>query len=198
MNNIRLNRMTLSPAVWSAISPGGIQPFVGDDDFVVGSITDADAGELNAIVRYLQPKIVAEVGTYVGRSTRAIAAAMPSGEIYTCDLNNTIKLDIWSPTVWQFPGQSSTTMFASLIERKIQPDMFYIDGRLTDEDASLMRELNSGAVIVLDDFEGIEKGVSNAAMLLSSAFCKHLMIYPRPGGKTAIMLPIHMLQLTAQ
>jgi hypothetical protein len=55
-------------------------------------------------------------------------------------------------------------------------------------------------VILLDDFEGVEKGVSNAQLLiLSTEFSGHMLIYPRtPHGKTAIMLPISMLQFVVQ
>ena len=51
-------------------------------------------------------------------------------------------------------------------------------------------------VIVLDDFEGVEKGVANAMLLGTS---DHILIYPRtPDGKAALLVPIKLLQLTAQ
>ena len=210
MNPLRLTRMTLSPAIWAAISPGGIAPFVNftadiDDlelqaDYKTGSISALDAGELNAIVRYFQPAIIAEVGTYIGNSTRAMASAMRGGQIYTCDASNNIKLPaMYGATIEQFPAITSTLMFEALVTRKVTPDLFYIDGRLSAQDVRLMAELNKHAVIVLDDFEGIEKGVANASLLLSSAeFAGDMLVYPRLGGKTALMLPVSMLQLTAQ
>jgi hypothetical protein len=52
--------------------------------------------------------------------------------------------------------------------------------------------------VVLDDFEGLEKGVANASMLLSDTFSQHLLVYPRAGGKTALMVSQRCLQLTPQ
>jgi hypothetical protein len=49
--------------------------------------------------------------------------------------------------------------------------------------------------LVLDDFEGIEKGVDNAMLLGNQS---HLLIYPRTEGKTALLIPVALLQLTAQ
>lgn len=99
----------------------------------------------------------------------------------------------------QFPNTTSTDMFKSLLadknlDRKI--DLFYIDGRVSEADKLLMIGLsNDRTIIVLDDFEGVEKGVANA-LLLGEA--KHLLIYPRRGAKTAVLLPASMLKLTAQ
>lgn len=99
----------------------------------------------------------------------------------------------------QFPNTTSTDMFKSLLadknlDRKI--DLFYIDGRVSEADKALMAQLsNDRTIIVLDDFEGVEKGVANA-LLLGAA--NHLLIYPRRGAKTAVLLPASMLKLTAQ
>ena len=208
MNTLKLNRVTLSPAIWTTIASVGIHPqrpnpdhdrLIRQADYKTGSISPIDAGELNAIVRYFGPATVVEVGTYIGNSTRAIVSGMSGGVIYTCDAANDIKLPpIYGATIEQFPKTASTKMFEALVTRKIQPDLFYIDGRLADEDAGLMAKLNPGSIVVLDDFEGVEKGVVNAGLLLSNAFSNHLLVYPRSGGKTAILMPIEMLHLTAQ
>ena len=208
MNTLKLNRVTLSPAIWTTISSVGIHPqrpnpdhdrLIRQADYKTGSISPIDAGELNAIVRYFGPATVAEVGTYIGNSTRAIVSGMSGGVIYTCDAANDIKLlPMYGATIEQFPKKTSTEMFGELIKRQVKPDLFYIDGRLSSEDPNLMRELNPGSIVVLDDFEGVEKGVVNAGLLLSNAFSNHLLVYPRSGGKTAILMPIEMLHLTAQ
>lgn len=156
------------------------------------------------IVAYFRPTLIAEVGTFIGRSTYSLAVG--SGDkatVYTCDASNDIKLPPMpegAARVVQFPNTTSTDMFKSLLAdknlgRKI--DLFYIDGRVSEEDKALMLQLsNDRTIIVLDDFEGVEKGVANG-MLLGTP--NHLLIYPRtPDGKTALLVPIQLLQLTAQ
>ena len=90
MNTLRLNRVTLSPAIWTTIASVGIHPqrpnpdhdrLIRQADYKTGSISPIDAGELNAIVRYFGPATVVEVGTYIGNSTRAIVSGMSGGVI---------------------------------------------------------------------------------------------------------------------
>jgi len=208
MNPLKLNRMTLSPAIWQAIAPNGIRthydpmdstPLIDQADYKTGTISPTDADELRTIAEYFKPAVIAEVGTYIGRSTRALAAGMKKGQIYTCDMSNNINIgDTYGVWIEQFPKQTSTQMFLKLREREIKPDLFYIDGRLGDDDPGLMEQLNPDAVIVLDDFEGVEKGTFNAAVLLTTEFTQSLLVYPRVGGKTALLVPYKMLQLVAQ
>lgn len=210
MKPLRINRMALSPLIWNLISPNGIRDFYFKDDegalieqadYKTGTLSPVDAGELRAIVEAFEPKVVAEVGTYIGRSTRAMAAGMPGDGnfIYTCDGSNDIELPrMYGATVEQFPKTTSTDMFRELVEREIKVDMFYIDGRLNKEDGALMAQLNPQALIVLDDFEGVEKGVHNAMSLLLSAFPGHVLVYPREHCKTALLIPPAALQFVSQ
>ena len=213
MNFLRMNRMTFSPAIWAAIAPEGVgAPYSNENEnrlisqaeYRTGSINSRDAGELRAIVEYFQPSVIAEVGTYIGRSTRAMAAGnLSRGEdsltIYTCDVSNRIDIGtVCGAKVVLYPKTKSTQMFEELHAGHTHVDMFYIDGRLSNKDAELMSKLNPQALIVLDDFEGIEKGVANAAMLLSDQFRRHFLVYPRAGGKTALMISPQQLQLTPQ
>lgn len=208
MKKLRVNRMAFSPFIWGLIAPQGIREQIlntPEDGLVeqaayrTGTISALDAGELRAIVEAFEPKVVAEVGTYIGRSTRAMAMGMRDGLIYTCDASNDIKLPaMYGATVEQFPMTSSTDMFRALVERGVRVDMFYIDGRLAPEDVGLMQKLSATPLVVLDDFEGIEKGVANA-MLLGNAFGQtHFLIYPRDSGKTALYLPASALEFASQ
>ena len=220
MNPLKINRMTLSAAVWGAIAPDGITPMpLPDDeglqiqaDYQTGSLTATDMGELRAIANYFRPVSVAEVGTYIGRSTKALAAGMRQGVIYTCDASNDIRLGSIGMlsigvALEQFPKTTSTQMFRKLIDwpcegqfvfKKQHIDCFYIDGRLSPDDAQLMYDLNPNALIVLDDFEGVEKGVANASLLLGNQFATNFLIYPRQGGKTALMIHPSTLRFVAQ
>lgn len=210
MNPIRINRATLSELVWNKLPyihrPLGYQfeeleRLRAQADYNTGSISDTDAIDLQHIVSHFQPTVVAEVGTFIGRSTTAMALAMPKGGvIHTCDASNAIALPELNPDVQvvQYPRKGSTEMFESLISAKAKVDLFYIDGRLSPKDTRLVWELaHDKTVIVLDDFEGVEKGVANA-MLLLQQFPNYALVYPRDIGKTAMMLPSGLLQFTAQ
>lgn len=209
MNPIRINRAALSELVWSKLPyvhrPLGRQfeeldRLRSQADYNTGSIGDEEAADLQHIVSHFQPKVVAEVGTFIGRSTAAMASCMTGGVIHTCDASNAIALPELNPDVQvvQYPRKSSTEMFESLISAKAKVDLFYIDGRLIPKDTRLVWELaHDKTVIVLDDFEGVEKGVANA-MLLLQQFPNHALVYPRDIGKTAILMPATLLQFTAQ
>jgi predicted O-methyltransferase YrrM len=210
MNPIRINRATLSELVWSKLpyihrSLGyqfeELERLRSQADYNTGSISDTDAIDLQHIVSHFQPTVVAEVGTFIGRSTAAMALAMPKGGvIHTCDASNAIALPELNPDVQvvQYPRKGSTEMFESLISAKTKVDLFYIDGRLSPKDTRLVWELaHDKTVIVLDDFEGVEKGVANA-MLLLQQFPNYALVYPRDIGKTAILIPVTLLQFTAQ
>ena len=208
MNPLRINRMTLSPALWAAIIPNGVGEYfdfsdnlelIAQADYKTGTLTEAEQAELRAITEYFKPSVIAEVGTYIGRSTRALAKGMKKGQVYTCDASNDIKIgDTYGVWIEQYPKKTSTQMFQDLLQREIKPDLFYIDGRLSEEDCTLMAQLNPDAVVVLDDFEGVEKGAFNAMILLATAYNQSLLVYPRQNGKTALIVPYKMLQLVAQ
>jgi len=209
MNPITIPREAFSELIWRRLnSPtralgnlfDRLDLLRAEADYNTGSINHQDARDLQQIVGHFQPRVVAEVGTFIGRSTTTMAQAMPEGgTIYTCDVSNDIKLpEIPGATIEQFPKKSSTEMFEILISRKVKVDLFYIDGRLTPKDYWLLMELmHDATVLVLDDFEGIEKGVVNA-MGLMQHLRSYALVYPRNYGKTAMMLPPKLVQFTAQ
>jgi predicted O-methyltransferase YrrM len=212
-DSLRFNRRQISRLFWETIESYHFHTLPPDDYFEglrdqatynTGSLHREDMADVMDIVAYFRPTLIAEVGTFIGRSTYSLAVG--SGDkatVYTCDASNDIKLPPMpegAARVVQFPNTTSTDMFKSLLAdknlgRKI--DLFYIDGRVSEEDKALMLQLsNDRTIIVLDDFEGVEKGVANG-MLLGTP--NHLLIYPRtPDGKTALLVPIQLLQLTAQ
>ena len=177
-----------------------------DADYATGSLNAGDCQDVHAVFSYFKPRTVAEIGTFIGRSTHAIASALDAGDIWTCDASNA--LDLPAPakpnvTIRQFKKQTSTQMLKIAQQEGMRFGAFYVDGRLSEEDVELMFSVTNfdGGVIVLDDFEGIEKGVANASMIMNAAAKAGgtmALIYPREGGKTAVMLPFTKIRFVPQ
>ncbi len=213
MNTLRFNRRQISGLFWDVMdehSPPSFDLPHADHfdqlrqsaDYNTGSLNEWDMVDLITIASYFKPKVIAEVGTFIGRSTYALAVGSGSDAlIYTCDASNDIPLPDMPPDaakVIRNPRLSSVEMFNRMLADGManRIDLFFIDGRISEADKLLMEKLSHPkTVIVLDDFEGIEKGVDNA-MLLGNQ--NHLLIYPRTEGKIALLVPIQLLQLTAQ
>ena len=89
-----------------------------------------------------------------------------------------------------------------MVDAGYKPDMLFIDGRLAAEDLRLLAALDPRSTIyVLDDFEGIEKGVENC-IALRRAFPDLILIRPHisEGDRllnTAILLPPSIILETA-
>jgi hypothetical protein len=89
-------------------------------------------------------------------------------------------------------------MFRTLADKGVKVDLIYLDGRLSQDDFEPLTKIaHEKTVFVLDDFEGIEKGVNNAMMLEGPG---RLLIYPRTftKAKTAISLPLSLVQIVPQ
>ena len=156
-----------------------------------GSISTATQWLLYSLAYYWRPEVVAEVGTFIGKSALALAkgcdAAGLTAEIHTCDMSNSIRIPSSATSIlFQYQGLSSTRMFEDMLKDGHQGrvNLLHLDGRATQEDIPLMASLLSpDGVVVLDDFEGVEKGVANAFGLRSVAhFSKHILIYPPRDG----------------
>jgi hypothetical protein len=237
MNQLNLNRIHLSRAVWHRIFEHAEMLSACKAEIIseaqeldrlrpkalynTGSISAASVWALTATAYYFAPKVIAEVGTFIGRSTSAMAQGCTySGTfstIHTCDLSNDIDLSDAMPFSWgeaalvQYPKQSSTQMFKSLADENVKLDLLHLDGRLTDEDMALLPQLvKDQTLFTLDDFEGLEKGVANAQRLMHTlGNVAHFLIYPperdtlahfglRDGCTTAMLLPRCLFQITVQ
>lgn len=183
-------------------------------DYNTGSISFAASWCLYCLMRYFKIRSVIEVGTFIGKSTWAMARAMEDeniagGIIHTCDSSNDIRIP-WQGRVAirQYPRAGSTDMLAKLDGRH---ECLFLDGRLNDRDCELLpRLLDEQAVVVLDDFEGVEKGVVNATLLRRyPLFGNHFLVYPpteaflRGHGfsgyaSTAVLLPAAQIALVNQ
>ncbi len=167
-----------------------------DADYNTGSVPYDDAVELYKLAKFFQPKVIAEVGTFIGVSTRTMRLGASSADIYTCDVSNRIQVDSSDTKLHQYPKTPSTDMFKDLAEKKIGVDLLYLDGRLQQDDFQYFPQIiHDQTIFVFDDFEGTEKGVVNAMMLDGA---NRLLIYPREDRKTAVSLPFTLLQFVPQ
>lgn len=126
-----------------------------------GSITLAQMAQLRALCLKQQPKVIVEIGTFIGNST----LAMQAKQIYTCDGRN----DCFPKTsgIQTFPFTKSTAMFQTLVNQGVKADLFFFDGRIKpDADLPLIQALSHpGTIYVMDDYKDMEKGVINAKLL---------------------------------
>jgi len=191
MNSLQIGRRRFSELFWNIVDEkvenyphttitdviSTQQSLRVDADYNTGSLGYDDAIELYKLVRFFAPTVIAEVGTFIGVSTTVMSFAAPLKKIYTCDMSNHITLDIHRDVI-QYHKQTSTQMFKDLAEKEVKVDLVYLDGRLSP-----------------DDFEGIEKGIANALMLEHPS---RVLIYPRRDNKTAVSLPVGLIQLVPQ
>lgn len=209
MNTLQIGRARFSEIFWTIID-GKVdmqwheieqiiqqqQVLRAQADYNTGSLNDEDAAEVYRLVKFFKPDTIAEVGTFIGVSTRAMRLAAPSAEIYTCDVSNQIQVYPDDTKLYQYPKKTSTEMFKHLVEMNKTIDLVYLDGRLGQDDFEPLSKLvHSETVFVLDDFEGVEKGVANAMMLEGTG---RILIYPRQDKKTAVSLPLSIIKLVPQ
>jgi hypothetical protein len=210
MNRVQIGRQRFSNIFWGIVDekvdeyPYEViekiveeqQKLRSDADYNTGSLPYDDAVELYKLVKFFQPKVIAEVGTFIGISTRSMRLGKSSADIYTCDVSNQIQISHNDTKLHQYPKTSSTDMFKDLAAKGVGVDLMYLDGRVQEEDFQYFPKIiHDQTVFVFDDFEGIEKGVINA-MKLNGA--NRLLVYPREGKKTAVSLPFTMLQFVPQ
>jgi len=116
---------------------------------------------------FYAPKTVCEIGTYRGRSTTALALGMGSGTLWTCDLSMDVPVASPNDVVIKQHHMTSTQMLKSMTE---PIDMFFFDGRIQVDDVDEITRLShKHTVYVMDDFEGLEKGVHNALRLVDDS-----------------------------
>ena len=165
-------------------------------DYKTGSVPVEDAIDLFLITKYFKPRVIAEVGTFIGVSTMVMDLATgTTAQIRTCDVSNRIDLAHFG-NIEQYFHTPSHEMFKDMAEEELKVDLVYLDGRLGQDDIEpLSKIIHDKTVFVLDDFEGVEKGVANAMMLESPG---RVLIYPREGRKTAISIPFTLLQVVPQ
>jgi hypothetical protein len=178
-----------------------------------GTISPLSSEQLWLIAKYFAPQHIFEIGTFIGRSTLSLLAGTGSTieRFDTCDMTFD-KFEIPDEVEQDFPDAkkinywpktSSITALSNIISSGARPDFLFIDGRLSDEDIGLFRELDpNNTIFVFDDFEGIEKGVQNC-ILLQKSLPELLLIRPSQtdfagSGQIAILFPSARIRLTRQ
>lgn len=197
MNRIRISRKKFSHVVWENIfdyadTEMGVRQLLADRaaayaklrdsaDYNTGSVSVDAMYTLFCTTHFFKPKVIAEVGTFIGNSTFAMAeGAGDNCEIHTCDYSNDIQLESSIGAI-QYPKVPSTTMFNKMVEAGKKVDLMFFDGRLTPGDITLISRLvTDDTVYVFDDFEGVEKGVANTQLFMSYPSIKvaYHFIYP--------------------
>jgi hypothetical protein len=183
-----------------------------------GSISKSAIIKLYLLARYFRPRVVAEVGTFIGRSTLALGEGGGAGlsALHTCDFSfdafgvpDGFIADFKSAEKIHYHAKTaSTEMFRAMLnQHRGKVDCFFLDGRLSGEDIEYIKELrHAESVFIIDDFEGVEKGVSNA-LLLRQTFQDLVLIRPEVecdshGGpkvtNTALMFGARLISLSRQ
>ena len=194
-------------------------PLVDEFPSIAGSISTEGTKMLWLVTRYFSPKNVCEIGTYIGRSALAMAfGGLDSiNQIYTCDGTfDCLDLEKLKKTfsvkekfnaidkISYFGKTMSTDMLNTLKSKDVKIDFLFIDGRISMQDCEILAQiLSEDCIILLDDFEGVEKGVSNA-LLLRGLLKGHILLQPEYNekigyrGVTAVMVPANLLTLSRQ
>lgn len=203
MVNFHISRLSFTGLFWSTVFSNGvvildqaktsisskhshIESLRNSAAYNTGSISLSSSVSLALLTHYFRPKIIGEVGTFIGRSTYSLALGSSFSEcdipeIHTCDFSNDIRVnfDPILESVVQYANKSSTEMLQTLLEKNLFPDFYLLDGRVQEADIPLLKNLQAeNAVFILDDFEGTEKGVSNAFALTNIFKNKFILAYP--------------------
>lgn len=237
MRELTLNRVALSRAIWHRIFENAemlsafkaeilsqsqeLEKLRPQAAYNTGSISSAAVWTLTATAYYFATKTIAEVGTFIGRSTYAMAEgcyyAGVNPTIHTCDFSNDIDLTglrhfaMSDTELIQYRKRPSGEMFKSLADAKASVDWLHLDGRLTDQELDSIKAITHDRTLyTMDDFEGLEKGVANTQRLLNAlGGAGYLLVYPperdtlshfglRDGCTTAMLLPRCLFALTVQ
>ena len=185
-----------------------------------GSIGIGSALSLVLASHKKAPKLIAEVGTYIGNSAAAMgfgtALSGQAVRLITCDMNPCTQqpfagLQLPEGSKAQVLQGSSTQMFEFLVSKGAQLDMLHLDGRLMKDDLPLLGKLlKPDTLIALDDCEGDEKRHMNLDLLRRTGLIdKHAFVEPFPRGLfrrwgletrsvTGFLLPQESISFTRQ
>ena len=125
---------------------------------MAGSISIDSGTYLWLLMKYFTPKIICEIGTYIGRSTLSMAfgGSDTIQKIYTCDgtydcmnfqalnLSDFDSKKMNSIDKVHYLGKTmSTELLRKIHEEKGVVDILFIDGRIGTEDCSLITQVST-------------------------------------------------------
>lgn len=192
------NHAWMNEAVYIAKSARGLRKRA---EYKTGTILELEAYLLRSIVEHLKARVVVEVGTYIGTSTRAMAAGSTVSKVYTCDFSNDCLQH--DAVIHTFPKVSSMDMLRHLAKKGVRADFCFFDGVLSEDDVALLLKVtHEQTVLSVHDYTYgakrskkeidykfvARKGVQNA-QLIASAFPNHRLVPPMPGATLALMVP---------
>lgn len=221
MNKIRLNRTKFSRIFWKDIfdsvnDPNTIrkalvriasrnEPLRQKADYNTGSVSIDAMMALYSVCHFFKFELIAEVGTFIGNSTCAMALGSSSKTpIHTCDYSNDLNIaGLYTKNIIQYPKTSSSDMFIKMANEGLKADMIFLDGRLSPKDFNILGSvISDDTFFIFDDFEGIEKGVANASVLMSQHTFRpyYYLVYPPEGMDChiALMIPKKIVEWTDQ
>jgi hypothetical protein len=125
-----------------------------------GTVSLAASVLLFALTRQVRPRTAIEIGTFIGTSAEAIQ----SDRLYTCDKDNDCVPG--SDRLRVFPKTGSTFMFKRLVVARVRAEFFFFDGRIKDEDLTLIERLSTpSTVYAFDDYNWNRKGVGEKGVI---------------------------------
>ena len=185
-----------------------------------GSIRFGSALSLFLAAHRKAPKLIAEVGTYIGNSAAAMGygagLAQQAVQLITCDMHPCTQqplagLSLPEGSKAQVVQGTSTKMFEFLTSKGAKLDMLHLDGRLMKDDLKLLSQLlKADTLIALDDCEGDEKGHMNLDLLRRAGLIqKHAFVEPFPRelfrrwgletrSVTGFLVPLSSISFTRQ
>ena len=231
MNNLQISSRKLSELFWELVCTDHfmyqgqvnellkklkqLEYLVDQATYKTGSISSVSGLILYYLTKYFQPEKILEVGTFIGKSTISMAYAMDENKtknsyIVTCDASNDIKLPWKGNTkINQYRLSTSTIMME---KEKEKFDFIFLDGRLQKEDIKFLDKLcHEKTIFILDDFEGVEKGVVNLMAIKNISIFKRYFLIKPPSSSflkkinpfsetcpTAVFLPLSLILFVNQ
>jgi len=147
-----------------------------------GSAEFQDCLYLYLLVREYKPKVIFEVGTWIGTSAIFMAEALKrngQGKIYTCDINDVSCIpEEYDRLITRMYGHSDDIL-AQLIREGVVIDFVFADGEMTTTNVNQLKQLLSAkAVFTTHDFRlpAPTKGVAHFLLMKNhfnsaSEFC---------------------------